>query len=327
MKGLKKLVLASAIAAASSSSFAMQAMDEEAMSAATGQDGITISLTTDINIGKIRIHDKDGLNAVAGLTADFDNYFDGGDATTPVNTAGTTTNDASIVISGGAAAATAAAGNGVNALQGIAIKSNGTTSLVIDSGSQSGATPVLHITANLAATDIGLGNAKISVQSGNGSAAATAANSADILTFDAGTVLSLGATTLNIDLGNQPHNGDLIWGTSTLNAVTSATAWKNGSVLSLDSVNIKGGSGYIGVKQIALRANGGGSYSTDIAIGVNDATTPATEGLYINTSSTQGLDVALGDVTLGALTSASIGSVYIDNLRMNGGNTIYIKGH
>jgi len=42
MKGLKKLALASAIAMTSAGAFAMEAVDDETLSAATGQDGITI---------------------------------------------------------------------------------------------------------------------------------------------------------------------------------------------------------------------------------------------------------------------------------------------
>lgn len=67
MKGLKKLVLASAIIAASSSSFAMQAMDEEAMAATTGQDGISVTIaTTSAITGNIIVHDKDGYASGAG---------------------------------------------------------------------------------------------------------------------------------------------------------------------------------------------------------------------------------------------------------------------
>lgn len=46
MKGFKKLILTSAILAASSSAFAMQALDEETMSATTGQDGLSITINS-----------------------------------------------------------------------------------------------------------------------------------------------------------------------------------------------------------------------------------------------------------------------------------------
>ena len=97
MKMLKKLALVSAISAISVSAFAMEAMDEEAMSATTGQDGITINIVPDaisysqaagmgvtdttmaqiagiggypsvgfkgLSIGEIRVHDDDGLGTL-----------------------------------------------------------------------------------------------------------------------------------------------------------------------------------------------------------------------------------------------------------------------
>lgn len=60
MMSLKKLMLASAIAAVSTSSFAMQAMDEAALSDTTGQDGLTITLATQLNMN-MYIHDNDGF--------------------------------------------------------------------------------------------------------------------------------------------------------------------------------------------------------------------------------------------------------------------------
>lgn len=56
----KKLVLVSAMFAATSGAFAMEAMDEESLAATTGQDGISIGLATQANLDII-IHDKDGF--------------------------------------------------------------------------------------------------------------------------------------------------------------------------------------------------------------------------------------------------------------------------
>ncbi len=47
MKMLKKLALVSAISMISAGAFAMEAMDDESMAAATGQDGITINIVPD----------------------------------------------------------------------------------------------------------------------------------------------------------------------------------------------------------------------------------------------------------------------------------------
>jgi len=98
MKMLKKLALVSAVSMISAGSFAMEAMDEETMSATTGQDGITINIVPDaisrtsaaamgvtaptmdaleagapfykgLSIGEIRVHDDDGLGAAGAATA------------------------------------------------------------------------------------------------------------------------------------------------------------------------------------------------------------------------------------------------------------------
>jgi hypothetical protein len=59
---MKKLALVAAIAA-TTNLYAMEAMTDESLSAATGQDGITIELSTPngITIDALFIHDKDGL--------------------------------------------------------------------------------------------------------------------------------------------------------------------------------------------------------------------------------------------------------------------------
>jgi len=62
MKGFTKLALVSAIAAMPVSGFAMEAMDDSSLSAVTGQDGISITLGTNIS-ADIIIHDKDGYGA------------------------------------------------------------------------------------------------------------------------------------------------------------------------------------------------------------------------------------------------------------------------
>jgi len=59
MKMLKKLALVSAISAISVSAFAMEAMDDETMSATTGQDGITILISPAAKTGSELV----GLNA------------------------------------------------------------------------------------------------------------------------------------------------------------------------------------------------------------------------------------------------------------------------
>lgn len=64
MNGFKKLILTSAILAASSSAMAMQAMDEASLSDTTGQDGITINVASS-NIANLDVTwiDRTGIPA------------------------------------------------------------------------------------------------------------------------------------------------------------------------------------------------------------------------------------------------------------------------
>jgi hypothetical protein len=63
MKGLKKIALATAIAAAPFASHAgMKALDDTAMGNVTGQAGVTIELETKIGIGESRYTDTDGYD-------------------------------------------------------------------------------------------------------------------------------------------------------------------------------------------------------------------------------------------------------------------------
>lgn len=370
MKGLNKLILATAIAAATSSAFAMQALDDDTMSNTTGQDGLTITLKTDVTIGALRIHDKDGLtgSSALGLTVTgngrvdatgFNSYFNGAgvDSTYSAggSTAGTKPADlqrsATIFIQGGAAGLTPAAGNGVNTLQGIAIKDasvGANTVLKIDAGSlANGLTPVLHIGVNAGAQVIGLGGTAIKVVGGNGNnyytansagaagGALVSAASANILSFDAGTTLTTGGASLNIDLGNQP-TGHLIWGQSTLSEDA------NGNLIALSSLNVLQGANGIGITGLKVQAAGAATaVTTKLTVDV------VAGGLSIGTETVGGIgqDIAIQDIRLGnAYTTAgaidttvntggrtaglagSIGSVYIDNLR-TAAQTITISGH
>jgi len=67
MKGLKKIALVSAIAAAPFAANAeLTAMDDSAMSAATGQAGLTIDLTANVNIGEVAYQDA-GFIAISDI--------------------------------------------------------------------------------------------------------------------------------------------------------------------------------------------------------------------------------------------------------------------
>jgi hypothetical protein len=71
MKGLNKIALVVAIAAASTAQAELVAMDESAMSAATGQAGLTIDVNSAlIQIGEIQYRDGRDANPLAGTAAE-----------------------------------------------------------------------------------------------------------------------------------------------------------------------------------------------------------------------------------------------------------------
>ena len=68
-ESITKLALVSSMAI-SANAMAMQAMDDASLSAATGQDGINIGIgISKIEIGKVFVHDNDGLAVANGGTA------------------------------------------------------------------------------------------------------------------------------------------------------------------------------------------------------------------------------------------------------------------
>lgn len=163
MKSLKKLALVSAMIAASSSAFAMEALDEEAMAAATGQDGLRITLDTNLSGMNIKWIDRDGTG-VAG-------YGNAGAVT--IGPVGISTTGMTIDIdAGGSVGDTTGDGLlaiGISAPNAINVNLNNTAIAVADataSGSTSGtATTVIQFDATAALTigagltmDIELGN-------------------------------------------------------------------------------------------------------------------------------------------------------------------------
>lgn len=95
---MKKLILVAAIAAATSSAFAMEAMDESTLSETTGQAGITVYIAGDtavgkdeLSIGSLRYTDTDGLNGVstATYTTAGQTTVAGYQSATPYNNKGT----------------------------------------------------------------------------------------------------------------------------------------------------------------------------------------------------------------------------------------------
>ena len=306
MKMLKKLALVSAISAISVSAFAMEAMDEEAMSATTGQDGITINIVPDaitrtdlaamsvtsgsmdqislganlykgLSISEIRVHDDDGVGAAGAATA----------------------NSGALVIGGGLGTVTEVQDRTV-----IFSKGDKPIQLNIDmigdsNGSAANGGAMLNIEAKLPTTAIKLGN--IYVANSN---AAEAGRDADgnvntaLAEVDGTTVsdkvkildgleIVLGESKLIIQLGNEDSNNHMIQANSTLLGGLSINNFalydESGSAattvndLILSNAPTSGGS--IRAKSIQITNNDGtGNLTTvtGIDVGSRIASTPAT---------------------------------------------------
>jgi hypothetical protein len=142
MKILTKVALVSAMAI-SANAMALEALDDETLSAATGQDGVTISLTGPISMDYLAIVDVGGLGATHGIA-----------------TANTGTG---AIVIGGA--------------NGLIITPDNSIDLVIDADNNAGL-PVLNVNVNLGDTDIEVGSISVAGSNATGS---TLNNRTDIL--------------------------------------------------------------------------------------------------------------------------------------------------
>ncbi|RSN78267.1 putative pilus system protein FilA [Acinetobacter haemolyticus] len=225
MKMFTKLVLVSSMAI-SANAMAMQSMDDAALSAATGQDGINIGIALDstgISIDKLYLHDNDGLQ-------------------TSTNIAGAT----------GVA--------GAIAIDGITITQTGTGNLldlVIDTDAGTSGEAFLNIAASVGAVDISIGSIGVAPSFGASLTDTTTAvrgvtgTPTEILT---GLDLSLGAISANVQLGATPQ-GAMIKLDSTL---------EGGLTISNLGINDAAGGGQIYLDNIYVRGTGNTTGDLDI---------------------------------------------------------------
>lgn len=315
----KKLALVTAMFAATSGAYAMEAMDDESMAAATGQDGITIGITTNaLTLDQI-IHDRDGYAAGSQNSGAIviDNMV--------VNTLG-----GEIVLAIDAEGNTTAGANGTNAYLNINV--NLTAGLQI----QTGDLRVANSNNTLSAAPT-TGEAQVT--------AWAAVDEQSAVIMDSQTI-TLGATTLNIQLGNEVQTYSMDGGVTTktamilLNNVTMTNgltvgAWDatNGYTGGLTLNDANGGS--IAVGRMTLRDADGGTNLTLGSVGIN----VENNGLVIDIASigdvdTDGAGVDTADglyqsmerVRLGSAATPALGDIEVSGLQLSG-TSIRITGH
>ncbi|WP_290538512.1 DUF6160 family protein [Alcanivorax sp.] len=272
----KKLALAAAVAALPATGFSMEALEDSALSGVTGQDGISISLASNVTTG-LKIHDKDGFTGNGVATAD----------------------SGALVISGFAIT-----------------RANTTDSIDIDIDTNGGTSPTLNIGVSLpTGLTVALGSVGVADSGRTVSAAGVAGGTwsstgtvASVLNLGS---MTLGATTLNIQLGNEPQ----------------------GNMIALNTT-ITGGISLTGFS--VSDANSGGSLITDLQV-VDNAGTDLTlstginieaDGLHIGLAGlggATGMDVRMTDLKLGTAASGSIGDVELIGLDLTG--DLVIAGH
>lgn len=243
MKLFTKLALVSAVAI-SSNAMAMQAMDDAALSATTGQDGISIGIgIAAVSIAKLHVFDGDGLSTTATLA-------DG--STTPA-VAGTP-------IVGGTGKAGAITINNVSLSANTAslLDSHNLADVTIDTDGNNGS-PFLNIGAAVSGLNISLGKIEVNDVTATSvpGAYVAGAGTAEILS---GLSLKTGKMAANIQLGNTPQGAMIkLAGKMTGGLEINQLALKDAST---------GGGGYVAIGGIKLNDTGSADLSMDADIAV-----------------------------------------------------------
>ncbi|ONG42012.1 hypothetical protein BKE30_01750 [Alkanindiges hydrocarboniclasticus] len=290
MKLFTKLALVSAVAI-SGQAMAMESMDDSALSATTGQDGITLTIMTDeVKIGKLLIHDNDGLSTTATISP-----------TTATLAGGTATagaivvNDISVKVDTAVAPA---------ALGGALARVN------IDTDANGG-DAVLNVNMINNALDINVGG--IAVAASNDTSTMTGARrGAGAETEILGAMnIKVGPSALNIQLGADAPQGAMIWA----NGVIAGGLTISG--IDLQDHSVMGG-GSIGIDSLKVTSANSANLTVNTKIGVT------TNGLAIKSSGAN--DIYMSAVRLGSDVAASIGSVEIQGMEMVN-STVLVSGH
>lgn len=203
MKMFTKLALVSSMAI-SANAMAMQSMDDAALSAATGQDGINIGIgISKIEIEKVLIHDNDGL--------------------TNTTLGGTSTAGAIVIKSNGTGATAAngivitapmdATGTAVDNTR--ALTSHNLADLTIDTDKGTGTNGAfLNVAAAVSGLDIYIGEIGVS---GSNAASTTVRRGNDTTNYNAilsGLTIKTGKMDANIQLGAAPQGAMIVLNTT-----------------------------------------------------------------------------------------------------------------
>jgi len=320
MKMFTKLALISSMAI-SANAMAMQSMDDAALSATTGQDGINIGLgISRLTIDKVLIHDNDGL-------------------------AGTAADAGAIVIKSNATQTT---GISITANAAALLPSHNLADIVIDTDAGIGnvstgtGTAYLNIAANVSGLNIGIGEVGVSGSNAVGTTVRRGNDAANYNKILSGLTLTTGTMTANVQLGAAPQ-GAMVKLNSTMTGGLSISNLGIYDASSIGTVHYNAAgtvvtstlAGEIRLDSIKLAdANGADlTVQADISV-VGEAVAGDNTGyLQINTMKTAS-DAYIKGVHLGSATAGSIGDIEVQGLNVYNGPTgttagalIKISGH
>jgi hypothetical protein len=332
MKMFTKLALISSMAI-SANAMAMQSMDDAALGATTGQDGINIGLgISAVTIEKVLIHDNDGLLA-AGAAGDMG--FGG------TSTAG------AIVIKANGSGTTATNGIVITANTAALLPSHNLADIVIDTDAGTGTNGAfLNVAAKVSGLNIAIGEIGVSASNavGTGPGIRRGNDNTNYNKILSGLTLTTGQMTANVQLGAAPQGAMIkLDSTMTGGLTISNLGIYDSSTIGTAHYNAAGTivtsalAGEIRLDSIKL-ANAGGADLTvqaDISV-VGEAVLGDNTGyLQIKTMKTP-TDAYVAGVHLGSATAGSIGDIEVQGMQVynggapsaaNAGAVIKISGH
>ncbi|OTG89186.1 DUF6160 family protein [Acinetobacter sp. ANC 3813] len=321
MKKFTQLALVSSIAI-SANAMAMQAMDDAALSASTGQDGINIGIgISKVTIDKLFVHDNDGLNGTQA------------NAGAIVIKGASDANKSAITLTNGQAYSNADFGVYVGANYSNAgaylLASRNLADLQIDSdaGTSAKGGAFLNIAAQVSGLEIHLGEIGVTASgtAGSGTNAGTIRRGGDDTNYNAilsGLSIKTGTMSANVQLGAAPQGAMIKLNTTMIGGLEIA----NLGILD-NSTKLGTGDGSSAANRAAgvihldsIKVANTGKTDLDIKASVNvigaTGTTAADKGyIRIINEDTGGIDNYVKGIHLGSKTAGSIGDVEIQGLR------------
>ena len=348
MKMFTKLALVSSMAI-SANAMAMQSMDDAALSATTGQDGINIGLgISHVTIEKVLVHDNDGL------------VYSGTAPTAGQAGFGGTGNDGAIVIKGNGISGNVNQTNGIviSANAAALLPSHNLADIVIDTdaGAGGGNTAFLNVAAKVSGLNIAIGEIGVSASNAVGTTVRRGAKDTGVGSnynkILSGLTIKTGQMTANVQLGAAPQGAmiklattmtggleikDLgIYDASSIGQNVGYTAGADSILGTIDDVAVNSTlAGEIRIDSIKVAdANGANlTVNADVSV-VGESAAGANNGYLKISAMNTASDMYVKGVHLGSATAGSIGDIEVQGLNVyNGasgttpGAIIKISGH